>query len=443
MHLAKFFHSLRLNVALTNTSWLVVEKMLTMALTLVVSVLIARALGPEQFGIVTYIVALFTLISPLSALGLNAIVTKELVIGKHSSVCVMSTVLFYRIVGGIVTLATVFFAIKMNILTQLNGYEWAIFLLAIVNVFSAFHVIDFWFQAKVLSKYIALSRFIVVACFAFIKCALVFYGLTIDSFLYAIILEYLLICIAFFIVYYQKNGRFSIFKIDFLYGFKLLKKSFWLILSGVASVIYLKIDQIMLAEMVSTTETGIYAVASRLSEVWYFFATTLVASFFPSLLKLKQMDVNRYQKKLQQLNDVLFICSVLIAIFMYFFGELLIVTLFGEQYFAAGIILIIHIWASIFVYMRALLSKWLIVENLYRFSLLTHGIGAVVNVVLNIYFIPLWGGVGAAVATVISYACAGYLSLFLSSSTRPMAYIMTKSILLPLRVFTNRVKFFS
>ena len=443
MSLRSYFHAFRQSPALANTSWLLVEKVITMILALIVSVLMARSLGPEGFGVVTYVIAVFTLISPLSALGLNAIVTKELVLDKQSSERIMSTVLFYRILGGVVTLFAVFIMLKLEVLTQLKGYEWAIILLAVVNVFTALHVIDFWFQAKVLSKYIALSRLIVVLFFTLVKCALVYLDLPIERFLQAIIVEYLFICIGFAIVYYHKNGKFSVFNIDYYYGFSLLKKSVWLILSGVASVIYLKIDQVMLAEMVSTTETGIYAVASRLSEVWYFFATILVTSYFPSLLKLKQNNGAGYQAKLQKLNDALFICALLIAIFMYFFGELLIVTLFGHQYAAAGIILVIHIWASIFVYMRALLSKWLIAENLFSFSLLTQGIGAIVNIVLNIYFIPLWGGIGAAAATVISYACAGYLSLFLLPATRPMAYIMTKSIFLPLRVFLNRVKFVS
>ncbi len=441
MRIAPYIHSFRKNPALTNTSWLVVEKIVTMILALIISVLMARSLGPENFGIITYIIALFTLISPLSALGLNAIVTKELVLDMPSSNRIMSTAIFYRVLGGFLTLIAVFIVLNSGVLTQVKDYEWAVILLAVVNVFRALNVIDFWFQAKVISKYIAVTRLIVVCVFTVIKCILAYYDLSIDIFLKVIIFEYFFISIAFYAIYHYKSGRFSIFDIDFSYGLSLLKKSIWLILSGVASVIYLKIDQVMLAEMVSTSETGIYAVASRLSEVWYFFATILVSSYFPSLLKLKQTSQFDYLKKLQKLNDALFVCALLIAIFMYLFGELLIITLFGNEYAAAGIILAIHIWASIFVYMRALLSKWLIAENLFSFSLLTQGIGALVNVALNLYLIPLWGSVGAAVATVISYACAGYLSLFLLPVTRPMAYIMTKSILLPLRIFLNKVKF--
>jgi O-antigen/teichoic acid export membrane protein len=68
-----------------------------------------------------------------------------------------------------------------------------------------------------------------------------------------------------------------------------------------------------------------------------------------------------------------------------------------------------------------------------RFSLLTHLAGAVVNVALNLLLIPTYGTIGAAVATVISYASAGWLALYLSARTRPMAHMMARALLLPLR----------
>ena len=93
----------------------------------------------------------------------------------------------------------------------------------------------------------------------------------------------------------------------------------------------------------------------------------------------------------------------------------------------------IHIWAGVFIFMRALLSRWLLAEDLLRFSLVTHIAGAVMNVALNLMLIPRYGAIGAAVATVISYASAGWLALFLSARTRPMGRMMAKSLLLPLR----------
>jgi Na+-driven multidrug efflux pump len=64
--------------------------------------------------------------------------------------------------------------------------------------------------------------------------------------------------------------------------------------------------------------------------------------------------------------------------------------------------------------MRALLSKWLIIEHLLKYSLVTQASGAILNVLLNFLLIPAYHGVGAAFATLISYAAASYFALFLS-----------------------------
>src|SRR3546814_15167018 len=80
------------------------------------------------------------------------------------------------------------------------------------------------------------------------------------------------------------------------------------------------------------------------------------------------------------------------------------------------------------------LSKWLIAEELYIFSLVTHGSAAIVNVAINIALIPKFGGVGAAVATLVSYATAGFLSLLLHHRTRGLFFMMLKSPMWPPRI---------
>ena len=296
--ITKFYQS----KALKNTSWLIIEKLLTMILMLVINIFIARELGPENFGVLSYLIAIFSIISPISALGLNALVTKELVEGKRNQIEIMSTALFFRVIGGFLGLIIVLFAIESNLFSQITDYYWALILLSFVSVITALHIIDFWFQARVESKYIVMARLFTIILFFLIKAFLIYTSATLTEFILVIFIEYCAICVAFLTIYCIKSGRFSFTSINFKYGLSLLKKSYWLILSGIASVIYLKIDQVMLAEMVSVEETGIYAVASRLSEVWYFFATALVSSFFPALIKLKSEDAVLYENKLQQLN---------------------------------------------------------------------------------------------------------------------------------------------
>jgi len=426
--------------AIKNTSWLVGEKLLSMVLVLLVNVYVARHLGPDSFGLLNYLLAVIALLIPLSSLGLNAIVTRELVALKQSYLSIMTTVTVIRFMGGVLASIILIICLYFDVFSRLQGNYWAVIILSLVNLLVAFHVIDFWFQAKVQSKYIVKVRFLSVVLISGVKLILVYLQAPLTAFIWAAALESLLLSIGFIAIYKIKKGDFKLSSFNFSYGMSLLKQSKWLVLSGIASVIYLKIDQIMLTEMVSTTENGIYSVASRISEVWYFFPTALAASFFPSLLKFKETDKQKYQQQLQRLCDVLFISALVIAFMLTFLSDWLIVFLFGDEYYAAGKILALHIWAGVFVFMRALLSKWLLAENLLFFSLVTHGVGAIINIGLNLWLIPMYHGVGAAIATVISYAFASYIVLFFHPSTWPMAKIMTKSLFFPSRFLIDKVK---
>jgi len=200
------------------------------------------------------------------------------------------------------------------------------------------------------------------------------------------------------------------------------------------AVIYLKIDQVMLRWMVGDTAVGVYSVASTMSEVWYFIPTAIVASFFPRLIELKKEDSGLYHKKLQQIFDILFIIALAVAIAVNLLAPHLIGLLFGAVYQDAGAILVIHVWAALFIFMRAALSKWILVENLLVFSMITQGFGALVNVILNFYLIPLFGGQGAAIATLISYATASYFSLLVTPKSREVFVMMSRAMLSPVRL---------
>lgn len=159
---------------------------------------------------------------------------------------------------------------------------------------------------------------------------------------------------------------------------------------------------------------GVYSVAATMSEVWYFIPTAIVASLYPRLIELRKSDSGLYLKRLQQIFDVLFVVALIVAIAVNLFAPYIISLFFGEAYNDAAAILIIHIWAALFVFMRAALSKWILVEDLLVFSMITQGFGALVNVILNFYLIPFLGGQGAAIATLISYATASYFSLLVT-----------------------------
>jgi PST family polysaccharide transporter len=212
----------------------------------------------------------------------------------------------------------------------------------------------------------------------------------------------------------------------------LFSKSWPLILSSIAASIYLKIDQVMLAEMVSVEEAGVYAVAARMSEVWYFIPQLLATALFPSLLRTKQVSEQLYAQRMRMCLAAFALTALAIAVLATVFARPIVSGLFGPEYAGAAAILQIHVWGGIFIFQRAVASKWMIAENLFVFSFVSHGIGALLNIVLNVLMIPRWGALGSAVATVISYAGASYLFTFCSRRTWPMARMMTETLFLPL-----------
>ena len=85
--------------AIWNANWLIVEKAISMIIVLAVNILVARHLGPEQYGAFSYILAVVALASPLSTLGINGVIAKELVENKHSEIKIMSTAILFRFAG--------------------------------------------------------------------------------------------------------------------------------------------------------------------------------------------------------------------------------------------------------------------------------------------------------------------------------------------------------
>ncbi len=417
-----------IRAALQNSSWLISEKVVALIANLLVAIVLARVLGTEVFGHLNYILALVALVAPLTAMGMHVLVMRELVEAPEREIEIMSTAAAYRSVGAVVGFLGLLlwaFLSPMSLMERLS-----LVLIGSAAMLQAFQVVEYFFQAQVSARHVVKMRACVIVTAAVAKLIVVYYHPSLLALAMIYALEYLAWGLGYVLLYHKRGSGFRWRAINWHYGRQLFKQAVWLILSGVAAVLYLKIDQVMLGVMVSKSEVGIYAVAVRLSEVWYFFAIAIVTSFFAGLLKLKQTHTETYQRRLQQLCDGLLITALALAVVVTLLADAVVPWLFGNEYGPAAPILMIHIWASLFVFMRALASKWLIAERLLVFSLVSHGLGATLNIIANLVLIPSLQGEGAAWATLLSYASAAYFAFWLSASTRPLAWVMTRSLLL-------------
>jgi PST family polysaccharide transporter len=103
--------------------------------------------------------------------------------------------------------------------------------------------------------------------------------------------------------------------------------------------------------------------------------------------------------------------------------------LYSNTYSGAGPVLAVHVWASVFVFLGCAQSPWDISNNQLKLSLYRTATGAVINVAMNLYLIPRYSAMGAAMATVVSYAVSGVFANAFSARTRPIFYMQMKAFI--------------
>ncbi|AWL11240.1 hypothetical protein HMF8227_00744 [Saliniradius amylolyticus] len=415
--------------AVKNTHWLLSEKLVSMPVGLITSVLLARHLGVEQLGLYSYLLSVAMLVTPLATMGLSSLITRELVNEHDHRYSVMGAAFLVRLFGGLLGLGV----LSLYGMTEsAQNAQW-LMLIGVAQVFSCMTFIDFWFQSRVQVQYSVMARTFALFAIFSMRLAAIWFEAELSIFVWLYGAELIVSALSYLTVYRLRGERLVDWQLDGRRAISMVKQSWLLILSGFAAMVYLKIDMVMLTRMTTLEQAGLYSVASRISEIWYFIPIAVVSSFFPMLLKLRNTSHEHYHKKLQVLCDLLFAMAVAVVVPVILLSESVMVIVFGDEYRQAAPVLSIHILAGVFIFMRALFSKWLIAEGLLKFSLVTQLAGALVNVALNALLIPHYESMGAAWATLISYACASYFALFFSSHTRPMAFIMSRSLLLPFR----------
>ena len=198
----------------------------------------------------------------------------------------------------------------------------------------------------------------------------------------------------------------------------LLRDSWPLIFSCIVIMIYLRIDQVMLGEMAGSEAVGVYSVAVRLTEVWFFIPTAVYWSVLPSLVEARQNSDELFYGRLQKYYNLMALTAYVIAIPVMLLANWLVLTLFGAPYAEAGLMLAVMIWANLFTFLEIARSAFFNVMNWNRIYFVTLALGAALNVVLNLLLIPRYGGLGAAIATCASYWFAAHGSCFLYKPLR-------------------------
>lgn len=410
--------------------------MITLIVGFLATVLVARYLGPEDFGLVSYALSLSSLFAVAGHMGLGGLVVREIVNHPGLRAETLGTAAGLKLLGmGIGFLGLVTYAAFYEGIQSIEF--WAICLAGSALLFNPLEVVESWFQAFVQAKYVTATRVVALFATAALKVLLVAVGASALFFVGASLFQAMLTAILFFLFFnWKAKFRISEWQFSWSRARALLSQGWLVYLGSIFAMVYLKIDQVMLRWWHGADAVGVYAVAAQLSEAWYFVPTAIVASFFPKLIELRKADQALFYRRFQQLLDLLLAIAVVVALTVVLFANWVILLFFGDNYAESASVLVVHIWAAIFIFMRAAFSRWILIENLLVFSLITQASGALINVLMNWILIPEYGVQGAAYATLLSYAMSSFFSLILYRKTRYVFWMMCKSFFSPLRYAT-------
>lgn len=384
-----------------NTSWMFIGHSATL-ISLATNIWMARYLGPENFGSLSYIISFVGIFSFLAGLGIYNILIRDLVKYPEKRDELLGTSFGLLIMSG--TLTVLLIAILTIIFESSPLIKTLIILYSTVFLLIPTNVISYYFQATVQAKKNALIQIIGVTTVSIIKGYLIISGKGIIWLTSTFVLDYLLGSILCILTYKQTGLSIKKWKFNRVLAQDLLKASWFLMLSSAASYILVRIDQVMVKHYLGETSVGIYAVAVKLSEIWYFVPGLICASLFPAIINAKKTNMEIYFKRLKKLYLFLGGTATLIAIPITLLAPWLIKILYGNEYMPATSILQIYIWSGIGLFLNSAIVQYFTAENRLKLIFFYNLSAVIINIVLNLILIPAIGLTGAAWSTLISYS---------------------------------------
>ncbi|CAA9293459.1 MAG: Multi antimicrobial extrusion protein (Na(+)/drug antiporter), MATE family of MDR efflux pumps [uncultured Cytophagales bacterium] len=411
----------------TNTSWLLVERVINQGIALIMVIYTAHYLGVEQFGLFNYVRSFAAIIMTIAPLGVDSLLARNLLNNPEQRNVIMGTSLLVR-GGG--TVACLLLTYLVNLLVGHDAEtQLLVMVVAAAAVFEPFYLLNQFFTANIQSRYHAYSEITKTLVSTAVKIGLIWYRAPLIWFALVLILESLTYALVSLRFYSVRFGSFWRWRPNFIYLRRLLTDAWPLAISGLVIMLHLKVDQVIIKHLLNTEAVGYYAAALRLSESTYFVPVVICASLLPPMLNARKISVSLYRTRLQQLFNLMVVLSLGIALPVTFLGDWIIDLVFGEAYHPAGAVLVLHIWSGVFVALGVAANGWLIAENLQRIALYRTLLGVLTNIGLNFLLIPHLGIKGSALATLISQAVTAYVSNLFSPQTRMLFFMQTRALL--------------
>ena len=386
--------------------------------------LTARYLGPSSFGVINYAAAIVAFVAPITKLGLSHVLVQEIVYAPESEGKIIGSSLTMSFISSLLCIVGV---ISFSMITNANEPETVIVcsLYSALLVAHALELVQYWFQAKLISKYTSIVSVVVYLLISLYKIVLLIANKSVYWFAVANAIDHLLIGFILLAIYRWKSKQKISFSLE--WAKKLFNKSKFFIVSSMMVTIFAQTDKIMIKFMIDDAATGIYSAASACAGMASFVFAAIIDSMRPTILEHKKNESQLYETNLCRLYSIIIYMALAQSLAMTLFAKPIIWILYGTQYFASISVLSIIVWQATFSYIGSVRNIWILAEEKHSYLWIINLSGAITNVLLNLLLIPKWGVEGAAVASVVTQIFTNVIIGYIIKPIRGNNTIMLKS----------------
>jgi O-antigen/teichoic acid export membrane protein len=426
---------LGMQAVLANSGWLMADKVLRVILGVLVGAWVARFLGPGQFGELAYVLAFVAFFQAFSVLGLEGLTVRDIARDRARAGVVLGTVFRLRLgaacIGWLLACGLIW--------ALLPGDTTTLLLVAIVAasmLFQTADVIDLWFQSQTQSRRTVLAKATAFLLSSGAKVALILAGAPLWAFAAVQLLDTSLAAL-FLALVYRGLPAHDAWKWNSAVAASLLKQSWPFMVSGLAVMTYMRIDQIMLRQLVGEHEVGIYSAALPFSQAFHFIPMMICASLLPMLSRLHADNRDLFYARLQRLFTVFAWSAIALVAALVLASNWLVTILLGTAYEQSARVLSLHAVTNIFIFLGVAQGQWILNERRSQVSLIKTLVGAAANILANLMLIPRYGAMGAALAAVIAQAIA---TVFSNLALAPQIFRMQMRAFFPIRIATRTAR---
>jgi len=383
-----------------NMSWLLVSQIIASVCGFIWTILMARYLGVERYGIFGFATSFTAILVIIVDLGISTHIVRHIATDYDSAPKYLGNAIPLKVLFSIAcTIITLIALIIMNV-NELVIKVTLLFTLEMI-IKSYVNLFNGSFQAFEEGKYqgigntilhLTLLVFILIAIFT-------------DLGLYGIAVSYILAnAIAFIYEYYMltKHVTKPKYELDKEFCKKITLLSVPFAVTGLLYTIYYSIDIVMLTKMVGSYATGIYNATYKLISVLTLFYSVYTAVIFPVMSRYYKNDESLLLISFEKSIKYLMLVIIPLAVATAFYSAEVMHLIYGQSYKGGASVLSILIWTVCLLFISGACNSLLNASHKEVSVTKIYAIAAVFNVILNFFMIPHFSYDGAAITTVLS-----------------------------------------